>query len=262
MSKIKTAYRWEANWKITLLFVLLLPLLLKLGFWQLSRVEEKRALAQQLVERQAMPPLSMRGLQELMASDKTGLVQRRIQLFGRYEPEQVYLLDNQIFNGAVGYQVLQVFEVEWPANVEYTTSAGQKVLINRGWIPGYADRRLPEVSVPQGTASLIASVYIPSSESVVLVEDVWSASWPKVIQATDMDKIRAQAGEALFPYELRLEPGEWSALTIAWPEINTGPKKHLGYAVQWFAMAVALVIAWLFTCLHKQIPVSEPEEIH
>ena len=40
-SVIKSAYRIDANWKVIALVVLLLPLLLKLGFWQLDRADEK-----------------------------------------------------------------------------------------------------------------------------------------------------------------------------------------------------------------------------
>lgn len=258
MKAIKTAYRWEANWKITLLVVLLLPLLLKLGFWQLSRAEDKRELARQLSERQAMQAMEWHDLVvahtatfDSATLNSATLSHRRVLLHGRYRQDAVYLLDNQVFNGSVGFQVLQLFEIEVADDTSTEAIPLKSALVNRGWIRGYADRSIPQIDTPGESASLVASIFIPSSDPLVLAEDNWDDLWPKVIQSVDMDKIVRHSGPGLFPYELRIEPGEWSALTVDWPAINTGPEKHLGYAVQWFAMAIALVVAWLFASIRK-----------
>jgi len=259
VEEIKAAYRWEANWKITLLFVLLLPLLLKLGFWQLSRAEEKRELARQLLERQAMQSMEWH---DLASADVTALSHRRVRLHGKYRQDAIYLLDNQVSNGAVGFQVLQIFEVAEASNAGQEPIPVQKALVNRGLIHGYADRSVPPISTPDASDSIVASIFIPSTDLLVLAEDDWEDGWPKVIQSVDMDKIVRQTGPGLFPHELRIEPGQWSALTVDWPAINTSPEKHMGYAVQWFAMAVALIIAWLFASIRKQASGNKPSEIH
>ena len=52
MNAMITAYRWDANWK-TLIFVLLaMPILIKLGFWQLERADEKLALQARFAQQQ------------------------------------------------------------------------------------------------------------------------------------------------------------------------------------------------------------------
>ena len=238
---IKTAYRWDANWKITILFLLLLPLLLSLGFWQLSRAEEKQRLQQSIEQQQALPALTWRELLELEVEQ---LSYRQVKLSGRYDNARLFLLDNQVVNGKVGYQVLQPFIL----------SSGQtpgQVLVNRGWVAGFADRRLPVIPVNTEIGDIVATVRVPSSEPVLLAEDNWVESWPKVIQSVDMGKIRSQFGNSLFEYELRLEPHQWSALTIDWPAVNTRPEKHTGYAIQWFAMAAALIVCWLYASISK-----------
>lgn len=54
---LKYSYRSLKSYrvKLSLLVLLLLPLLIKLGFWQMSRYQEKLELEQTLAERQTMP---------------------------------------------------------------------------------------------------------------------------------------------------------------------------------------------------------------
>ena len=59
MNAMITAYRWDTNWK-TLLFVLVtMPILIKLGFWQLERADEKRALQARYAQQQLAPPVPL-----------------------------------------------------------------------------------------------------------------------------------------------------------------------------------------------------------
>ena len=46
----------------TLVVLVLLPLMVFLGFWQLSRGQEKQALLQSYAERRAAPPISVEQL--------------------------------------------------------------------------------------------------------------------------------------------------------------------------------------------------------
>lgn len=50
----------------------------------------------------------------------------------------------------------------------------------------------------------------------------------------------------LAPLSLVLGAGQAGSLQYDWAPVETiSPEKHLGYAVQWFALAVALVIIYL-----------------
>jgi len=50
-------------------------------------------------------------------------------------------------------------------------------------------------------------------------------------------------------------------LTTGWKLINQTPAKHHGYAVQWFAMAVALVISMVFSCTNLGQLISTRKQI-
>ena len=46
-------------------------------------------------------------------------------------------------------------------------------------------------------------------------------------------------------HELRLEPGP-SAYRADWAITSMSPSQHLGYAVQWFALAAALLALFIY----------------
>ena len=54
-----------------------------------------------------------------------------------------------------------------------------------------------------------------------------------------------EPGIKLFPYPVRINAGQASALTVDWKIVNVSPQKHTGYAVQWFTMAAVLGIFYL-----------------
>ena len=53
------AYRWDSNWKILITVLIALPLLLRLGFWQLERGEEKQQLQAQYAAQALMLPVDL-----------------------------------------------------------------------------------------------------------------------------------------------------------------------------------------------------------
>ena len=50
----------------------------------------------------------------------------------------------------------------------------------------------------------------------------------------------------LYPYSVRLDADSPGALTVDWPLVNMAPEKHRAYAVQWFCMALALLLIFLW----------------
>ncbi len=235
MSGKKTGLHFDLEWRITLFTVVMVPLMLSLGFWQLQRAEEKATLAASFDERQRQRPAPLTVLWQQSAAS---LAYVPVRVSGNYVPEQYFLLDNQIHNGKFGYQVLNVLLLP--------DSAGS-VLVNRGWIAGDSSRRsLPDVPVIEGPVDVMGHVYVAPGEPYLLAEQQLEKGWPKVIQAVEMDKLEpavsAQDDGSVFPYPVRIAAGEQGALTVNWQVVNMSPQKHHGYAVQWFAMAGVLLV--------------------
>ena len=84
-------------------------MLVKLGLWQLARGEEKTMLLAQMEARQSLLPLSFEQLQ--LKSDKEGVTGYRLQVHAIPASSQVWLLDNQIYQGQVGYLAFQPLQV-------------------------------------------------------------------------------------------------------------------------------------------------------
>jgi len=91
---------------------------------------------------------------------------------------------------------------------------------------------------------LDAWAYVPPGASLEL-RHVESRDWPQLINQVDAAALWQRLGRGGLPLELRLEPGS-AAYDTDWPVVAMGPERHLGYAVQWFAMAVALCALYLY----------------
>ncbi|HLA31864.1 MAG TPA: SURF1 family protein [Pseudomonas sp.] len=215
----------------TLLVLLLLALLLALGAWQLQRADEKSAL---LVRQEARRQAPAQPIGELERSADPAF--QRVVLRGYFDAEHSLLLDNRSRAGRVGVELLQPF---------YDQPSGLWLLLNRGWLP-WPDRRTPVAfSTPTGALQLQAWIYVAPGQSFQLQADAPGKAWPQLLTRVDAGALWRQLGRAGWPYELRLLPGP-AAYQADWAVLAMVPEKHLGYAVQWFALAVALVCWFIY----------------
>jgi cytochrome oxidase assembly protein ShyY1 len=147
---------------------------------------------------------------------------------GNYQPSHYWLLDNQVKNAKVGFDVIMPFAGE------------DKILfVNRGWVQGDLSRQsLPEVDTISSTVTIIGRVYIPTRQQQLPEAN----TWPKIIGSTDLASMAESLSVENPGGILRLQGDSPGALLTGWPEINVSVEKHHAYAVQWFAMAAALLI--------------------
>lgn len=227
------------DWKMTLFVVLLLPVLIWLGFWQLDREAEKRDLQQLYEQRQRSMPLA---ISEVNWAD-TGIGWSRIRAEGYYDTTHHFLLDNRIQSGQVGYEVLT------PLQTDYGV-----LLINRGWVAAGPRRELlPSIDTPEGKVEIVATVYIPDGELMMFGEESLSGEqWPKRVQQVNLEQMSAAYQGQFIPARLRLSPDSAGALSIDWQTVNMQPEVHRGYAIQWFLMAFALIILFLFFSFRRK----------
>lgn len=220
------------NWKLTLFTVLLLPVLISLGLWQLDREEEKTEM-QARYERRALEaptPLSQLDWRD----NDLGWMQ--VTASGRYDVQRQFLLDNRIYESRVGYEVI----------TPLITGTGV-LLVNRGWIAQGATRQdLPALPLTENEVSINAVIYVPSGDVMMLGSGIepGTGSWPEVIQRLDMALASEMLGQEVLPYSVRLAPGSPGLLQANWQPINMQPETHRAYAVQWFIMALVLIILY------------------
>ncbi len=227
-------FRWELNWKVCLFSVVFLPVFCTLGFWQLSRAEQKHTLAQTLEAEQAKPPIPFTLYQR--DAELQGISYRPVELTGAFAPDQYWLLENKTHQGRIGYEVIMPF----------LTLSGQWVVINRGWIPstGYRDL-LPSVDTPIGEQTLWGWMVNPSQNRFLAGATVAKTGWPKLMLEPDFEIFEQGLGQSVWPQLLQIAPESPGAFTTHWQPITMPAEKHRGYAVQWFSMAFFLLVLTL-----------------
>lgn len=108
-----SARTWLANGAVALVVITCV----RLGFWQLSRYEQKSAVAALRIERHSAPPL------ESLEGPLVDLDYRQVRLQGHYT--KGLTATGGIPCALNGYAALGVFQVD----------DGPRVLVQRGWVP-------------------------------------------------------------------------------------------------------------------------------
>jgi surfeit locus 1 family protein len=239
--KEKGLFRLKGTVALMAFACLMTPLLLSLGFWQLQRAEDK----QQLIDKQAQGKTER--VNELadvrLGSDESDWSYRKVSVTGHYRLTEYLLLDNRTRDGMVGYEVISLFN----------TDDGKTVLINRGWVkaPAYRDQWPIIDNDPVDTLvniTITGSIYFPSSKVFTLSEVPIPAGWPKRVQTIDIGALSETLEIEIVPFTVRLnddlQPG---AFKTGWMGAQMLPEKHVAYAVQWFGLALVLIVMTALT---------------
>lgn len=234
-----SGWRFSAPLMPILAVLFVLPLLGSLGFWQLDRAHQKEQLQAASAAQMAAEP------QQLSTQQLNSLEQRysKVKLQGQLvDGEQQLLLDNRVNKGQAGYEVL----------VPMLLDDGGVILVNRGWLPVGESREIkPAVALQGERVSVEGLAAIPPQRfnlgEALMADD----QWPKVLQFEDFDAIGAALKVKLIPRILHpSRDSDWTFERI-WQAVEAGPAKNYGYAMQWFALMVALAVLVLFTCLKR-----------
>lgn len=227
--------RFRPTWTATLATLLLFPLLLGLGLWQLQRADFKQGLMDRQQQAGALETLPAEALLAQTLADSR---YRQVLLQGRYAERQ-FLLDNQVRRGQAGYLVLT------PLRLAGVDTA---VLVNRGWVPVGASRaHLPDIAVSAEARQVRGRLNDPPGLGLHLGEPVAAGpGWPKVIQWVDFGHLGRLLGYTLAPTLVELSPQSDDGFDRHWvdrPQI--GPDRHRAYAFQWFSLALLLLVLFL-----------------
>jgi cytochrome oxidase assembly protein ShyY1 len=126
----------------------------------------------------------------------------------------------------------------------FRTDSGATYFVNRGWIAAPLRGALPDASTPPGSVRIEVVPWPSTGLGVLAGADDWNDGWPKRVQRMDIERMATYVRVAL-PMELRLEAASPGVLQPVAATLDLSPSRHLGYAVQWFALALALAATWL-----------------
>lgn len=226
----------------TLATISLLPLLLTLGVWQLGRAAEKREMRQVYDQRATDAPLRLDADRWRLLHDRATvdeLAYARVKMRGRFETRRQYLLDNRTHNGVAGFEVLTAFIPE---------GASGGLMVKRGWIPLTGRRdSLPSLPVPEESVKVSGLFDMQRRPLPLLGPSGYEQhEWPKVVQRIELESMSEQLGIPLLPSVLLLDSGAPAGFVREWkPYYGIPASRHQGYAVQWFALALALAVIYV-----------------
>ena len=231
-------YRFEPRLFTTLAAAAGIAAALALANWQLGRAHEKEAAAARLGKLAKDPPVQVRAV-ELKAED---VEWRRVSARGRFDPRYAVLIDNRVRRGTAGYHVVMPLAIEG--------SPERHVLVNRGWIAGTANRsRLPEVRTPPGTVEITGLAVTPGKRFLELSA---ATAEGKVWQNLTLERYRKAVPISVQPFVILQESPLDDGLVREWDPPDLGVDKHYGYAFQWLALAVTVLVFYLVTHVKRR----------
>jgi cytochrome oxidase assembly protein ShyY1 len=214
--------------------LVVLPVLLSLGRWQLGRAAEKEALLAEYAEARESRAVNLVDV----GDDWAALQYHDVLLSGDWQPERQLLLDNRVYQHRVGFEVLTPLQL----------SDGRTVLVNRGWVPqGERREDLPDLRMAATDSSSLRGVFVQPLRAFSLgaAASGHAGEWPAVVQFYDFAVLSRLVGRELIPGVVHLSANQAALYTHVWKPLPEGPEKHYSYALQWFAMAGAVLILYI-----------------
>lgn len=233
-------YRFQPKLIPTLATMVGLPILISFGMWQSSKAQQKQALQDTYDARVSLPP-------ERLSSgfiEAEAFRYKKISVHGRFDTQYQILLDNRIYNEQAGYHVITPFQIE---------GSEKYVLINRGWVPLGADRaELPKISTPPGMLEITGIATLPPAKIYELRHtEPLNSGWQTVWQNMDLKRYREAVPFQLQPVIIQMDKDSPGGFVRQWPRPDARIETHLGYAFQWFGMAVMLGLFFIVVNFKK-----------
>ncbi len=228
------------NWLIKHTFALIILLtMIRLGFWQLDRLAEKRALNAATLTALDQPAIVLTG----DSVDPDALHFRKVQVSGVYDNEQSIVLRNQLLDGVAGLHLITPLRIN---------GSEQAVLIDRGWIDqGQAREEVRGVFAQTGDVTIEGIAFrsqerpdaLFAPKDLPLPGETRIDAWMRV----DIAKIQEQIDAPLLPVYIAQMPGATPPLPDQ-PRPESAVKidegSHLSYAIQWFSFSVILIVVY------------------
>jgi len=230
------------SWLLFISAILLIALLASLGFWQLDRANEKQHLQDDIELSLAAPVLT---LTSEIAGNWKNLSYRQIAATGHFEPALQLYLDNRVHQGVAGYHIFSPFTLE--QDLSKHKQKQTVILVNRGWISAGSDRNtLPEIKSPDGEITIKGRISAPRSKPTLISSDELPDAYSEQVWThLDIDYAKEKFQLAFEPYIILQENDTHDGMTRQLPEYKSNVTMHIGYAIQWFAFALFVVLLYI-----------------
>ncbi|MBL4585051.1 MAG: SURF1 family protein [Pseudomonadales bacterium] len=212
----------------------LIAAFIALGYWQVSRAEQKSALQHAYDSAGQKPVVEITDL----TGDLGAILYHRVRLVGHLEAQHQILLDNQTHDTTAGYHVLTPIKL---------LNGERHVMVNRGWVRGTGDRKiLPPVETPKQQV-VITGIVVPfPSRSPLISADIKpDIENPLAWFYFDTEYYQQQKNIAVGNHWINQQPDTKHGFIREWNLYNAKVGMHIGYAIMWFSFAVIMFVIYL-----------------
>jgi len=236
---------FQRKWLLATLLVFAgTALCIRLGIWQLDRLEQRRAFNVQFESARTQPALD---LNQELPDDIAGMEWRSVKVTGEYDFANQVAVRNQYNGDQYGYHLLTPLRFGLAA-----------ILVDRGWIPADDNSAPADWRKYDEAGSVTVSGQIRLGRAKPAfggVADALPENGAKleVWNNADLTRIASQMPYPILPVYIQPEPdaNDTEPPIPFQPEIELTEGPHFGYALQWFSFATILFVGYPFF-LRKQ----------
>ncbi len=226
----------------SILVLLVAAACVRLGFWQLHRLAERRAHNALVRGRMAAPPLAL----NTVPDDTANLTFRAVTAAGQWDSEHAIVLAGRTYQDDPGVYLL----------TPLLLPGGGAVLVNRGWLPSPDAATVDAGAYAVAGAAAVRGLLVPMPAGRAPPGQPFGRVWFHL----DPAALARQFPYPLAPLLLQLTPAGPSGATLPRPvpppELGEGP--HRSYAVQWFSFAAIGLVGWVVLLLKRDDMREEP----
>lgn len=224
---------------ITLVALLLIPTMIRLGFWQMDRYEERSARNRLVAEALDAEPVPVQRLVSPGHAVTREERYRTVTATGRFDTDREVVVRRRTnSDDEVGYHVLTPFVLK----------DGRILLVNRGWIPsdGPSQTTFPDIPPPPSGEVTITGRLMPDETTEASgIKNLEGLPDRQIMLINSELEARRLKAEVLGGHVVQTapEPSGGSPRMIGSPgEENTA--LNYAYALQWWLFAAAVPVGW------------------
>ena len=242
---------FSRQWLLTTLLVLAGgAVCVRLGIWQLDRLQQRQAFNAQVEAMWATPPIRLTGRSD---EELTSMEYRAVSVSGTYDTGHQIALRNQYFQNEYGYHLLTPLLMD----------DGTAVLVDRGWIPASGNESPVDWQKYDETGRVSIQGQIRLGQNKPDIGGVPDPTLAPGQEGLDfwnlvtLNRIGLQLPYPLLDIYIQPtpDPEDLSPPIPYQPAIELSEGPHRGYAGQWFTFALILILGYPFY-LRKQLSTS------
>jgi surfeit locus 1 family protein len=216
--------------------------MIRLGFWQLDRLKQRKAANAKVLAQLLAPVLDLN--LDPTSQSLTDFAYRSVKVNGEYDFSGQVYLKNQVWGNQLGVHLLTPLKI---------SGSSQAVLVDRGWIP-FEDAvpgKVEQFDQP-GQVTITGFIHLQQSEPTFggLSDPPLSPGQSRLQSwiVVNIDRIQKQVNYQLLQIYIQQSPGpddsQLPYQAVSSPDLTDGP--HLSYAIQWFSFTAILLIGYPF----------------